>query len=642
MSNTEPNEEELISVYFNRVVLFGPPGAGKTCLNNLLLNDQINSSPDPTPNFVTFSQILSTSMRNVKYWKKDGGTQLKDALQLIKGVRPVSVYEEQSTLHISYKPFKRQITYCEADISLTNNSTATLNWLQFIDTGGQAQYLHLLSAFVSSYDLGVFVYKLSERLSDHLSVESSKSNDERLETSILKCTEILRRCALHNQKHEVDGQFRTLIAGLNTDPSSACLDGAGDEDEQLLKQLNHNTLNNVYFTSSSEGRIIFPLNIPQLNEKDKKVLTEIREKIIEVRNELQPKCIPHRWLHFLQNINIHSKNSGLDIVDLDVCKKIANTLNIKMEDMQNLLHFFHGRNVILYYPAVLPNVVFTNPQVLLNIITLLVNATVSGGTSSMVEHAHNSGFISPQLLKVIDTTYSQSSIYKHGLFEPNDVITILLHLKVISKCDIFHDTEYFMPAILNKLDTDGIESELSLSLDSAAPLLVFYLHRQIRYGEFCFLITSLISSYNWQIASNQKLMPACIYSNCIKMFVSNCTVTLVDKVTYIEVHINSPNAYGLCHVCAEIKENILETFCGEKPQFGFVCPCPTPGVASHQALLNESYESVTCSEDEGKVFSLAEVGHNSTAWLSMKGECGKSLVKCIREARDIKTFLLCF
>ena len=48
------------------------------------------------------------------------------------------------------------------------------------------------------------------------------------------------------------------------------------------------------------------------------------------------------------------------------------------DDTEAALIFFSNLNVILYYPTVLPNVVFVNPQSLLNIITNVIKYIIYG------------------------------------------------------------------------------------------------------------------------------------------------------------------------------------------------------------------------------------------------------------------------
>ena len=54
------------------------------------------------------------------------------------------------------------------------------------------------------------------------------------------------------------------------------------------------------------------------------------------------------------------------------CKQTAERVQLKDAAFTEALNHFRQYNILLYYPDVLPDVVFFNPQVLLSIITELV------------------------------------------------------------------------------------------------------------------------------------------------------------------------------------------------------------------------------------------------------------------------------
>ena len=131
-----------------------------------------------------------------------------------------------------------------------------------------------------------------------------------------------------------------------------------------------------------------------------------------------------------------------------------------VDDTAAALRFFSDLNVIFYYPSILPNVVFANPQPLLNIITEIIKH-ISYDTDNAQANdplfimASEKGIISVKLIDWMKQHFPQA--YKPSMFEANDLMALLLHLGIVSK----YNNDYFMPSLLKGLDTRGIEASLS-------------------------------------------------------------------------------------------------------------------------------------------------------------------------------------
>ena len=117
------------------------------------------------------------------------------------------------------------------------------------------------------------------------------------------------------------------------------------------------------------GDVIFPLNAKALQDIDQNVMADLHKCISALKKGMKPTNIPLRWLVFHQEIKAVSSKTRTDLVDLEQCHQVT---RLHMgEDTKAALKFFSDLNVILYYP-VLPNVVFTNPQSFLNIVTEII------------------------------------------------------------------------------------------------------------------------------------------------------------------------------------------------------------------------------------------------------------------------------
>ena len=293
-----------------------------------------------------------------------------------------------------------------------------------------------------------------------------------------------------------------------------------------------------------------------------------------------------------------------------------------LDDTTAALQFFSDLNVILYYPSILPNVVFTNPQCILDIISEIVRFVSFDKTqhvSSMQARANNDGIISGRLLEYVKI--QSPKIYKEGIIEPKDLIELMVHLRIASKCE--NVNEYFMPTLLNNLDTHGVQDIVSQCSDPIAPMALYHEKGWFKCGSFTFLITSLLSTRQWTLAKKgNKLL--CVYSNCIKMcFNKNCNVMLLDNASYIEIHLDG-DVDVLRAVCPTIKRCLVDA-CEEGVQIAFLCPCKL-FEDTHLAICTEEYlkhRKVVCSKDVLKAFYLSELGSNAELWLQENKQAGK-------------------
>ena len=74
---------------------------------------------------------------------------------------------------------------------------------------------------------------------------------------------------------------------------------------------------------------------------------------------------------FHQEMQSLSTKTKSELLSFEECCQVASRLHM-VDDTAAALKFFSDLNVILYYQDILPNVVFTNPQSLLNIVTEII------------------------------------------------------------------------------------------------------------------------------------------------------------------------------------------------------------------------------------------------------------------------------
>ena len=282
-----------------------------------------------------------------------------------------------------------------------------VDWLYFIDSGGQPQFHKLLSAFIHYTNLNIFVLKLCDKLDDHPNVEyyDEKGICTSSTASLLTNKEILQCCAQATQTTDHDVDSRLLIVCTHRDLEHQCEGESRDyKDKQLIDIFTLSLKGHLLPYKVDEGKLIFPLNAKNPNDDDRNVISETRSSVINMKKRIKPTKIPLRWQVFHEEIQALSKKNRADLLNFEECRHMAMRLHM-LDDTEAALMFFSDLNIILYFPSVLPNVVFTNPQTLLNIITEIVKRDIYVGDSSAKEpefvRACEEGIISLKLLEMM-------------------------------------------------------------------------------------------------------------------------------------------------------------------------------------------------------------------------------------------------
>ena len=669
-----------------KILIIGAAGVGKTHLFHLLLNQAPPEVRHSTPVMEKPVQVIQTALRSNSSLKNVTDQELYERLAYTVNTATRSKNAERRTDPLSCSHFNRASREASVDIQSTlNNANVGLHmygdeyvdssnvdkphllteaekpklqqvnnsddppellkveeqlvpyiastkdaapildvdWIYFIDSGGQPQFHQLLPAFMKNTNLNIFVLRLCDKLSDHPTVKYYDEGGTCIYStpSLLTNKEILQHCAQATQTVDQEGVSKLLIVGTHRDLEDQCHgETRDDKNEKLLELLIPSLEDHLMYFKADGSELIYPLNVRDPSEDDRKLTNELCQAIGSIKHFLDPKNIPLRWLVFHQEIQALSKKTNAVVLGLQECTQVAIRLHM-VDDTKAALQFFSDLNVILYYPSILPNVVFTNPQCILDIISEIVKFVAFDRKchfNGMLVRANHEGIISEKLLEYL--RIESPKVYSKGIIEPKDLIGLMMHLGIASKCE--NGDEYFMPSLLNTLDPQGVQDILSQCSDPIAPMALCQEKGWFKCGSFNFIITSLLSSKKWTLAKKRNKL-LCVYSNCIKMsFNKSCNVTLIDNASYIEIHLDGHAAF-LSEVCPKIKRCLVDA-CKEGVQIAFLCPCKL-FEDTHLAICTEEslkHKMVVCFKDELKAFPLSEVGANAELWLQENKQAG--------------------
>ena len=533
------------------------------------------------------------------------------------------------------------------------------NWIHLIDSGGQPEFYDLLPIFIRHASSIVFVQRLCDSLKDHPVVEFYDEEGNRVGQPYrypLTCEEILKCMVRTLHSHPTEGKHSNImVAGTFRDKESDCHETRAEKDEMLFNLLHPHFPDDLVLYGETM-KPIFPLNTKHPDKDDQRVAQLLREAI--ERSAPDPVNIPIAW--YLLELALRRLAALLRrrVLSRKECLLIAEQLGFSESECDAALTHFDELNLYLYYPDVLPNVVFSDPQVPLDKASELVQRTYQLREPEQVRQPQKSLWLKfrdifakprhsmnevrqppiqgvaleSKWLRFRDQGIVRHAFleefpkhYKDKLFTPDDLLCLFKHLLILAPLS---EGEYFMPSLLQRLPSDELDAHRVFSL-AAAPLLVRFPNGWPRNGVFCCLVVFLINHCKWQVILPSAGSPILMTKNCIKFRVPGthpATITMIDSYAYFEIHIKAPAP--VCHkICPSIRDVIFDGinkatdklhYNNDKPCSGFFCPhSNSNGQASNSephAAMTEDQEYWQCTVED----HFGELTEREKVWFGSK------------------------
>ena len=598
-------KEGYVTIYATKCAITGPPGSGKSNLRSLILNEECpairqstavaTEATQATPDFIpSIQEDMVVAGQNDGKWKIVDNDEMKrlvaswvkapkyqmDGEDDVQAKSTSSNSEEvvmqpklnETAGQVSHKPtvpIKLCIpTEIRHLLSISHHKSDCLHEMRFVylvDTGGQPQFQEVLPMFVRNASVNVFVFKLSEKLSDcptftyYIGGEpycepkemqlTNKAIIEHAARSVFSCGQT------RQIKHvrEKPTQPAVVLAGTFKDQldSSEML----EEKQEILLECLGPYIKKDGVIGASRKMMIFDIDGSEVGwSKNDSILSNLRNEVI-IRSKSMKIDVPIRWFLFQLELKDYAKRNKLDFVTLNVCYQIGQQLKMPPEDVDQVLLFLDEVNIILYYPDVLRDVVFCNPQFLLRKVTEIIVASfdclvLAGDKLGSYKMFQKEGIFTSQLI----TAAAFQAGYNED-FSQNDLLLLLEELLIIAKVG---EDRYFMPCVL-PLEQPTSDARHKLRSDSDfAPLVFSFPSGYSPRGIYCALIvylTSQVESHTWTITPNCDLVRK---RNLIEFDIQTCTsdaigtVVIEDTLSYFVVY-----AFGCeANFCQEIRRTV--------------------------------------------------------------------------------------
>ena len=494
-------------------------------------------------------------------------------------------------------------------------------WLYIIDSGGQPAYQELLPLFIRTASLNIITLDLSQPLDRKLDFQyriggkkfscglNLKYSNRDFFLSVVSSGAILKPI---DDPHvcEMPSHPMHFVLGTHYDLID---EGALEEiNKELMSSLKPDIQNYVVHNKCGES-IVFPVNtllsVPEgRNEAGQKLCQSVANcGGISLKIEM-----PIRWFAFELWLQKVAENKSHSFLQIDDVISAGERFQMNEDDTKYALQYLHNVTIILYYPDVLPGLVFVDPQPILEILSRLLALTyVERDALHLIANPvpqdedinklHNVGFFEEKLLYHLK---SDVDLFVAPHFEPSHLIKLLLHLHVIARGK---EGDYFFPCAL--------QSYMNLTVPPTETKPLFIIWRQqdkyeaktlpVPQGMFPLLITHLLNQkeYPYKVEFPPVRDDFYKYRDAMSLWIfikeKRHTFHIINRYTHIEVYFDG-SAKKAEENCPHIRKLIMTAVkdsadaINVKHNHVNAFPCPI-NVENCYCVVDEDHMVVNCT-----------------------------------------------
>ena len=375
----------------------------------------------------------------------------------------------------------------------TSGALHESTWINVLDSGGQPQFADISRAFIHDNVINIIVLKLTQHLNDKPTFVYSINGKVLTQPAVLQMTYIqliqsfVR--SIVSSKYTVNkglGEVKPLfvVVGTYHDHTHGIkgflksIETLAEKNRQLLHALREYKEHLVFYNEHNK-KLIFPVNNLCKSNREN-ISSEIRKRIT-CSNKPIPIKIPIRWYMFEVKVKEESLKVAHGMVTLDTCEQIGMKIGMGKQEVSQCIKYLNSLSLFLYFP-VLPHVVFTNPQYLLDMVTSLIRVSFIDYPKELLtkdlvlppgtqQELIRKGLFSEELLLYLSLEFFPN------LFTQNHLIELLQYLFIIAPVRETTPFLYFLPSALpTRYITEDEKKKFSQSCE---PLLLCFKHKVI-------------------------------------------------------------------------------------------------------------------------------------------------------------------
>ena len=586
-----------LKLCYTTIAFTGSSAAGKTSFLQLLNKKKFTTDHHST-NVAESKQVVYTA-GVVGSGVKSQWIELSHEAMLEQLSRYLKAHTKNSNL---VEGIKSHATKCQVEDDIAKNALkgsfqfASLgdvwNVVNFLDTGGQPEFINLFPAISSSIALTFIILNMCggvKSLDEPVKVIHSKHGKQSYKPYHLHYTnlDLIELLMAFSKDSSLKTKPPLSPIDKNTSTSYQCYvgthaDKVSTEEIQSLESKLKCTADELKCTEllwELDKKVLFPIdNTTAGGENEDPIAGEIRTRIQDLVENSNIYEVPITWFLLLLEMQKLCAEKNISFLSYMEAVKICKTGNLSQDEgeVQSALLFFHHMGIILYYHEVpgMCQYVIINHQWLFEKLTSLVNLTFErkGFDLKAITKFENEGQLSRSLIEQINLDAGINT---------ECFIALLQHLKVVAKID---KEKYFMPCVLHSFKSITSNILNQHGDIQYTELLVHFADNPLPRGFFCCLAVEICQNLpkNWLLPLHSTKQKQHTYNNLITFHTSDTghSISLIDKIGHLAIQIrheeNSPPIHydvqcflskSFDEVCTHLQLD------NEQFRYGFLCNC---------------------------------------------------------------------
>ena len=525
----------------------------------------------------------------------------------------------------------------------TSRRLMDMELMYLTDTGGQQPFWDLIPIFTRDTSATIFVHRLCEELDEHPLNDLYQRGQQvgPSQRATFTTAQAFKTMLIGMRK---GGRHSKIITvGTYRDLAEDCKETLKEKNEKLVAIASSNFKRDVVYRNEGLKEVVFPVNTKAPEEVDRKEGEKIRASI---EKEATHHKIPIWWFILQMILEDLARKLDRDVLSKQECLDISKSLGFSEAELNSALSFFDRLNIFLFKETVLPTAVFTNPQVLLDKLSKLVQKqyhlkAAEADPSKAADLAMTGDWLSfrDQGVLTLQMLQEFESHYLERVFTARDFLLLLEKLLVIAPLS---STEYFFPAVLSMMPESCVSEFLSLHrAGNIEALVVEFPTGWAPPGVFCCSVCHLQSNFHWEVVHRPHSTPDGSPDSLLTQVFRNSitftrrgrlgSVTFIDNLAFFVVCVNVDTSkldrdelVELCQLVrselfAAVKAGLEKTHHSDSDhEQSFLCHCQSQFCTSelHTAQISDNRRKWICSKNRD-VFDRLSPEQN--LWLSGPG-----------------------